>query len=192
MLIIHLFILIMSVKTVYMQQDSCNCNCNKNEYFYEDCGHVASTSTINNGEEAYTGQFPWQVLVGIDNFSTGEFEICGGSLITHQHVLTAAHCVFGKSLEQISVLVGHLDWKKAQDQASDDFLFITDISIFPSYTNYETESDVGILTLEHSVSFSSRKFKNNLNPTISVVFIHSYDITTQNVFYKSVILVIAF
>ena len=161
MLIIHLFILIMSVKTVYMQQDTCNCNCNKNEYFYENCGHVTSTGTINNGEQAYPEQFPWQVLIGIEDFDTGNLSFCGGSLITHQHILTTAHCLFGKSIGQISVLVGHLDWTKAQDQESDDFLFITDIAIFPSYTNYKMESDVGILTLEHSVSFSSRKFKNS-------------------------------
>ena len=163
MLIIRLFILIMSVKTVHMQQDTCNCNCNcnKNEYFYEDCGHIITTSTINNPDnDTYPGQFPWQVLV-----RDVSGEICGGSLITHQHVLTAAHCVFGRSREQISVLVGHNDWEEAQRTAPDDFRSISEIVIFPSYAHaggplpFIIASDVAFLTLENSVSLSQRNFQ---------------------------------
>ena len=163
---IQLFVLIMAIPSVCMHQiDTYNCNCNKNEYFYEDCGHIIGTSTINNGEVAYPGQFPWQVLVGVEDFNTGKSEICGGSLITHQHILTAAHCVFGKTEDQISVLVGHIDWKKAQDTGSEDFFYIVDIEVYPSFIDkdaWRSEPDVGILTLEHSVSFSTRDLQNQI------------------------------
>lgn len=162
MLAIHLFILIMSFPLVYMQSDTCNCdcdcNCNKNEYFYEDCGHVVGTTTISKGEEANPGQFPWQVLVGDDVSG----ELCGGSLITHQHVLTAAHCVFGRTVDEITVLVGHIYWDKA---LPDDFSHISAIKIYPSFTTekaWVSKPDISILTLEHSVKFSERKFQKHV------------------------------
>ena len=151
-----LVLLVISIPSIYMQMDTCDCNCNKNEYFYEDCGQIFGTSTINNGEDAYPEQFPWQVMVGVEDFDSETFSTCGGSLITHQHVLTAAHCVLGKSIEEISVLVGHLDWSEAQQTAQEDFRYITEISIFPQYKSWKSESDVSVLTLEQSVSFSSR------------------------------------
>ena len=42
---------------------------------------------VTNGQDAYRGQFPWQAALSIDGRS-----FCGGSLISNQWVLTAAHC----------------------------------------------------------------------------------------------------
>ena len=42
---------------------------------------------ITGGQDAVCGQFPWQAAIIIDN----RF-FCGGSLISDQWVLTAAHC----------------------------------------------------------------------------------------------------
>ena len=42
---------------------------------------------ITGGSPAARGQFPWQVALVIDNAW-----FCGGSLISDQWVLTAAHC----------------------------------------------------------------------------------------------------
>jgi secreted trypsin-like serine protease len=51
--------------------------------------HVPDLSLrITNGYTAYHGQFPWQVALFIDKSA-----FCGGSLISSQWILTAAHCV---------------------------------------------------------------------------------------------------
>lgn len=44
---------------------------------------------IINGEEASPNQFPFHVGV------KSEKGLCGGSLISEEYVLTAAHCTFG-------------------------------------------------------------------------------------------------
>ncbi|KAJ2940588.1 hypothetical protein O0L34_g6529 [Tuta absoluta] len=61
-------------------------------------------SRIVNGQRAQPGQFPWQALLGLQGekyFKLGRMKLsfkavsltCGASLISKQHLITAAHCV---------------------------------------------------------------------------------------------------
>lgn len=53
------------------------------------------TPRIIDGISSFDFQFPWQVSVH-SYTSTGDKLYCGGSVITHLWVLTAAHCVDGR------------------------------------------------------------------------------------------------
>ena len=46
---------------------------------------------IIGGQDAQSGQFPWQVSIW-----DGEEHLCGGTLINDAFILTAAHCVRGR------------------------------------------------------------------------------------------------
>ncbi|XP_058457229.1 brachyurin-like [Malaya genurostris] len=54
-------------------------------------------SRVINGQEARPGQFPYQALV-LSFFEDDESALCGGTLLTQNYVLTAAHCVIIDSL----------------------------------------------------------------------------------------------
>ena len=58
--------------------------------------------SIVGGDPAAPGAHPHQVSLQT-NFG---FHYCGGSLITPEWVLTAAHCVVGDSPSQVRVVVG--------------------------------------------------------------------------------------
>ncbi|KAM9678233.1 serine protease 48-like [Trichechus inunguis] len=60
------------------------------------CGRPTYTSRIVGGQDAVKGHWPWQVSLRM-----GQTHICGGSLITEQWILTAAHCLSTKPEENM-------------------------------------------------------------------------------------------
>ena len=67
---------------------------------------------IVNGNEAYPGQFPWQVSLR----TISQHHLCGGALINKRHVLTAAHCEF--ILDSDLVILGDHEngWQKGREE----------------------------------------------------------------------------
>uniref|UniRef100_A0A8C6VS36 Peptidase S1 domain-containing protein n=1 Tax=Naja naja TaxID=35670 RepID=A0A8C6VS36_NAJNA len=54
---------------------------------------MKNTTRIVGGLDAQLGGWPWQVSLELYHFGKGFLHVCGGSLINHNSVLTAAHCI---------------------------------------------------------------------------------------------------
>uniref|UniRef100_A0A1I8AE46 Peptidase S1 domain-containing protein n=1 Tax=Steinernema glaseri TaxID=37863 RepID=A0A1I8AE46_9BILA len=101
---------------------------------------------IFGGQQAKLGEFPHHVFVTYpytDEDGNLFDTVCGGSLITDRHVITAAHCV--KESGKGQIMVGALDrtnskqgqWKK-----------IVGSLVHVSYNDTTLENDIAILQIE--------------------------------------------
>merc|ERR1719431_97005 len=69
------------------------------------CGIPNRPNRIFGGNETDPNEYPWVVFLEI-----GRSSLCGGALISNQHVLTAAHCVDdGTTASDLRVYVGTHD-----------------------------------------------------------------------------------
>ncbi|OQR70884.1 plasma kallikrein-like [Tropilaelaps mercedesae] len=71
------------------------------------CGQTSSHKKLQRriigGDDAHFGEFPWQAHIKIGR------QQCGGALVSHHYVITAAHCVHLNPLRRISVVLGAYD-----------------------------------------------------------------------------------
>ncbi|XP_002017366.2 chymotrypsin-1 [Drosophila persimilis] len=63
-----------------------------------------------NGGQMVNETVPFQISLQVQRRGRWS-HFCGGSIVSAQHVLTAAHCVEKMKVENISVVVGTLNWK---------------------------------------------------------------------------------
>lgn len=107
---------------------------------------AAHIPLIIKGENAIEGQFPWHATLYIP---PGERYICGGSLITPSHILSAAHCLV--IADEFIVALGSI--KRS------DYLVkyhTTNFAIHEEYDNARYANDIGILTLPQPVTMSEK------------------------------------
>ncbi|TMW46896.1 hypothetical protein DOY81_008023, partial [Sarcophaga bullata] len=109
-----------------VQQHPCDCGCSVNK-------------KISNGQEASVNEFP--SMVALRDILSLMNHLCGGFIISHRHILTAANCIFVQAiLSNIQAVVGHHNLQqKAQQCISMDYQIPTERDILnitsPNYPN---------------------------------------------------------
>lgn len=105
---------------------------------------------IVGGNEATPGEIPWQVVF-IEKVNKIAF--CGGSLLSKEWVITAAHCVEGK-MGSFFIRLGEHDVSKNEGRESDHG--IVEYHIHPRYNSQRSlyNHDIALLKLKGPVKFS--------------------------------------
>ncbi|OBS60066.1 hypothetical protein A6R68_08806 [Neotoma lepida] len=113
-------------------------------FFPEPCGH--RITELNHGRPSAVRKWPWQVSLQSRNE-----HVCGGSLIGHQWVLTAAHCIYAQ--EEYTVMLGDNMSNPASENMTS--VPVQDI-IYPSSFDLQTmKSDIALALLVVPVNYSS-------------------------------------
>ena len=84
-------------------------------------------------------------------FFGGNTPSCGGSLISSNTVLTAAHCTDGRTAGDLNVLVGEHDTTIKDGEYK---IGVKEIIQHPDYDGSTTDNDYSLLILEISVEWS--------------------------------------
>ncbi|XP_041937268.1 transmembrane protease serine 3-like isoform X1 [Alosa sapidissima] len=112
-----------------------------------ECGSRARQGLrVVGGNASKAGQFPWQVSLHYQNQ-----HICGGSVITHTWIITAAHCVYGfPEVSLWTALAGMVD----QPLTSVGSLSIRKILPHARYRPRSLDYDIALLQLSQPISFN--------------------------------------
>lgn len=108
---------------------------------------------ILRGDVASDGAWPWQVaLIRTPNNTLFEGQYCGGSLVTRQWVMTAAHCVYDKQAdgtlvpiapESIKILAGT---NLLMDNTG-ELLDVVSVHPHPDYDPVAIDNDIALIEL---------------------------------------------
>ncbi|KAM4795605.1 transmembrane protease serine 2 [Rhinophrynus dorsalis] len=112
-----------------------------------DCGYSTNVdSRIVGGRAASSGDWPWQVkLVHSTNI------LCGGSIVTPYWVVSAAHCVIGRTVSGWRVFAGYLTVNYNTDKSYS----LERILIRSDYDQYTQNNDISLMKLKEKLSFTS-------------------------------------
>lgn len=107
---------------------------------------------IVGGQNAEQNEWPWAVAI----FTNGK-QFCGGSLIDHQHILTAAHCVAHMSswdVAKLSVNLGDHNIRQ-KNEVKHEERKVKRLVRHKGFDMRTLFNDVAILTMDKPVKFSS-------------------------------------
>ncbi|XP_064085101.1 chymotrypsin-like protease CTRL-1 [Macrobrachium nipponense] len=118
--------------------------------FCESCGRAKVTiPRIVGGTVASIREYPW--LVFLHMRTSDDSFTCGGSLITRDYVLTAAHCVYGP-LD--SIYVYPFAHQYPDLESNDEYRIASaQVIVHENYDDLEKRNDIALVKLKEPVSF---------------------------------------
>jgi len=111
-----------------------------------ECGVPGPSDRIVGGTEATPHSWPWMAALVVD-----DSWFCGGTLISDEWVLTAAHCA--KDASTMRVQLGAHNIKEASEEGRIE-LTTTDFFTHPNYNQIILHNDIALVHLPYAINFT--------------------------------------
>ncbi|XP_042363895.1 serine protease 27 isoform X3 [Plectropomus leopardus] len=115
----------------------------------EDCGVAPLNTRTVAGENATAGSWPWQVSVHLNPKGA---QICGGTLISDQWVLTAAHCI-KTNFPSVWILYFGRETQSGPN-VNEVSRTVSQIIIHPDHNSEPFNNDIALMKLSSPVTFT--------------------------------------
>ncbi|KAK4882898.1 hypothetical protein RN001_006217 [Aquatica leii] len=115
------------------------------------CGMSNRQIRVLGGNVTQVNEFPW--LAGISK--NGEF-LCGATVLTRKHLLTAAHCVVGLNYRSMSIAFGDHDRKDKDRFKNIQVKTIKKVLAHKLFDKGSYNNDIAIIELDSPLNFDSK------------------------------------
>nr|XP_055027050.1 chymotrypsin-like protease CTRL-1 isoform X2 [Misgurnus anguillicaudatus] len=116
------------------------------------CGLLPNKTRIVGGGDAKEGSWPWQVSL---RKSQDGGHICGGTLISRNWVLTAAHCLDDVVIHVMEVQLGRYLWSNYGPNPNMQSVKVNKTVTHPNYNRNTKENDIALLQLTPEVELNN-------------------------------------
>uniref|UniRef100_A0AAG5D651 Peptidase S1 domain-containing protein n=1 Tax=Anopheles atroparvus TaxID=41427 RepID=A0AAG5D651_ANOAO len=119
--------------------------------------NLKPSARITNGFEATPGQFPYQIAL-LSNFGAGT-GLCGGSVLTNNFILTAAHCVVSgaTTLANGGTAIMGAHNRNVNEATQQRIAFSTGgIIRHPQYSPTNIRNDIAVVRLNSAITYTAR------------------------------------
>ena len=104
---------------------------------------------IVNGVEAVPNSIPWQVGIFLDDKL-----LCGGTLVAHKYVVTAAHCFdLGRPASSYLLVFGRHDLSD-DDELTAQSRRVSNVKNHPLFNSANFDNDFAVIELDEELKFS--------------------------------------
>ncbi|XP_069507945.1 serine protease 27-like [Ambystoma mexicanum] len=115
----------------------------------EVCGTPLASNRIVGGQDSVAGKWPWQASVQVYTQ-----HVCGGSIISNNWVLSAAHCYYDRKNPTSSYRVCLGMYQLSDTNPNSVCTAVKKIILNPIYTREAGPGDMLLLELETTVNFT--------------------------------------
>ncbi|KAK4881827.1 hypothetical protein RN001_005146 [Aquatica leii] len=140
-------------KAVNVKQDSPLLLPNSGQQSVSECG-IVEVPLIVGGTKAQPKEFPHMALIGFGESENSKLQWqCGGALISEQHILTAAHCLYSRDngpARRVRLGIININSKNTLQEIG-----IVSLIKHPKYEPPSKYNDVGIIKLSQMVQFNA-------------------------------------
>ncbi|XP_017117582.1 serine protease gd [Drosophila elegans] len=119
---------------------------------FDQCGVEGFAPLQIGGEQVTRGQYPW--LAALYEGESSVKYMCVVSVISKRTVITAAHCIHGKSANQLWVYLGRHD-RNENPESGASLVSVGRVITPPAYEGSPVpDTDVGLLVLNHPMVYT--------------------------------------